>query len=84
MALGVVGRREARVGDGGGARRVGVGVALEDRRGDALVLVVARAGLSLSLESLRVNVAIFGWGMEGREGPGVYEITVRDEPAEAA
>jgi hypothetical protein len=43
-----------------------------------------RAGLSLSLESLRVNVAIFGWGMEGREGLGAYEITVRDEPAEAA
>jgi hypothetical protein len=43
-----------------------------------------RAGLSLSLESVRVNFAIFGWGMEGREGLGAYEITVRDEPAEAA
>jgi hypothetical protein len=42
------------------------------------------AGLSLSLESLRVNAAIFGWGMEGREGVGAYEITVRDDPAEAA
>jgi hypothetical protein len=43
-----------------------------------------RAGLSLSLESVRVNVAIFEWQMEGREGLGAYEITVRDEPAEAA
>jgi hypothetical protein len=43
-----------------------------------------RAGLSLSLESLRVNAAVFGWEMEGREGFGAYEITVRDEPAEAA
>jgi hypothetical protein len=42
------------------------------------------AGLSLSLESLRVNVAIFSWEMEGRQGFGAYEITVRDEPAEAA
>jgi hypothetical protein len=43
-----------------------------------------RAGLSLSLESLRVNAAVFAWDMEGREGFGAYEITVRDEPAEAA
>jgi hypothetical protein len=43
-----------------------------------------RAGLSLSLESLRVNVALFAWEMEGREGFGAYEITVREEPAEAA
>jgi hypothetical protein len=43
-----------------------------------------RAGLSLSLEGLRVNAAIFGWQMDGREGLGAYEITVRDEPAEAA
>jgi hypothetical protein len=43
-----------------------------------------RAGLSLALESLRVNVAVFAWEMEGRQGYGAYEITVRDEPAEAA
>jgi hypothetical protein len=43
-----------------------------------------KAGLSLALESLRVNVAIFQWEMEGRTGYGAYEITVRDEPAEAA
>jgi hypothetical protein len=43
-----------------------------------------RAGLSLALESLRVNVAVFEWEMEGRQGYGAYEITVRDEPAEAA
>jgi hypothetical protein len=45
---------------------------------------VVTAGLSLSLESLVVNVAMFTWQMEGREGRGAYEITVRDEPAEAA
>jgi len=43
-----------------------------------------QAGLSLTLESLRVNLAIFAWRMEGRDGLGAYEITVRDEPAEAA
>jgi hypothetical protein len=42
------------------------------------------AGLSLALESLRVNVAVFAWEMEGRQGYGAYEITVRDQPAEAA
>ena len=44
----------------------------------------ARAGISLSLEGLRVNVAVFGWHMEGREGLGAYEITVRDEPVHPA
>lgn len=43
-----------------------------------------RAGLSLALEGLRVNVAVFAWEMEGRHGAGAYEITVRDEPAAAA
>ncbi|MEA2373712.1 MAG: hypothetical protein QOD53_175 [Thermoleophilaceae bacterium] len=43
-----------------------------------------QAGLSLTLEGLRVNAAIFGWRMDGREGLGSYEVTVRDEPAEAA
>jgi len=31
-----------------------------------------------------VNVAVFAWQMEGREGFGAYEITVRDEPGDAA
>jgi hypothetical protein len=31
-----------------------------------------------------VNAAIFEWEMEGRTGYGAYEVTVRDEPAEAA
>jgi len=43
-----------------------------------------RAGLSLSLEGLRVHVAVFDWRMEGRDGLGAYEVTVRDEPASAA
>jgi len=42
------------------------------------------AGLSLSLEGLRVHVAIFAWRMEGRDGLGAYDVTVRDEPATAA
>jgi len=45
---------------------------------------MVRAGLSLSLEGLRVNAAVFGWRMEGRDGLGAYEITFRDEPAEVA
>ena len=43
-----------------------------------------RVGLSLSLEGLRVHVAVFDWRMEGRDGLGAYEVTVRDEPATAA
>ena len=43
-----------------------------------------QAGLSLSLEGLRVHVAVFAWRMEGRDGLGAYDVTVRDEPAAAA
>ena len=42
------------------------------------------AGASLSLEGLRVNAAVFRWQMEGREGIGLYELAVREEPPEAA
>jgi hypothetical protein len=42
------------------------------------------AGASLSLEGLRVNAATFRWRMEGREGVGLYELAVREEPPEAA
>jgi hypothetical protein len=41
------------------------------------------AGTSLSLEGLRVNAAVFTWHMEGREGAGAYDITIRDEPTAA-
>jgi hypothetical protein len=41
------------------------------------------AGLSLALEGLRVHAAVFAWRMEGREGVGAYELTVRDEGAAA-
>ncbi|MFL5827322.1 MAG: hypothetical protein ACJ76V_12425 [Thermoleophilaceae bacterium] len=43
----------------------------------------AVAGTTLSLEGLRVNAAVFEWRMEGREGAGAYELTVRDEEAAA-
>jgi hypothetical protein len=43
-----------------------------------------QAGLSLSLDGLHVHVAVFAWRMDGRDGLGAYELTVRDEPAEAA
>jgi hypothetical protein len=43
-----------------------------------------QAGATLTLEGLRVNAAMFGWHMEGREGAGLYELAVRDEPPEAA
>jgi hypothetical protein len=42
------------------------------------------AGASLSLEGLRVNAAVFGWKMEGRDGTGLYELAVRDDGPEAA
>lgn len=42
-----------------------------------------QAGASLSLEGLRVNAAVFGWRMEGRDGAGIYELAVRDEPEAA-
>lgn len=37
------------------------------------------AGASMALEGLRVNAAVFAWTMEGREGLGAYDVTVRDE-----
>jgi hypothetical protein len=43
-----------------------------------------RAGLSLALEGLRVDAGLVAWRMEGRDGAGSYEITVRDSPGEAA
>ncbi|MBX5470352.1 MAG: hypothetical protein IRZ21_10690 [Thermoleophilaceae bacterium] len=39
----------------------------------------AVAGTTLTFEGLRVNAAVIDWRMEGREGAGAYELTVRDE-----
>jgi len=44
----------------------------------------AVAGTTLVLDGLRVNAAVFSWQMEGRDGAGAYELTIRDEPPEAA
>jgi hypothetical protein len=41
-------------------------------------------GTTLELPGLRVNASIFAWRMEGREGVGAYELTVRGEQPEAA
>lgn len=41
-------------------------------------------GTTLELPGLRVNASVFTWRMEGREGAGSYELTVRAEPQEAA
>jgi hypothetical protein len=41
------------------------------------------AGASLVLDGLDVHAAVFDWRMEGRDGAGLYELTVR-EPAPAA
>ena len=43
-----------------------------------------RAGLTLALEGLRVDAGLVAWRMEGRDGAGAYEITVRAEPGGAA
>jgi hypothetical protein len=44
---------------------------------------IVTAGASLALEGLDVHAAAMTWRMEGREGGGLYELTVR-EPAPAA
>ena len=44
---------------------------------------VVTAGASLALEGLDVHAAAMSWRMEGHEGAGLYELTVR-EPAPAA
>ncbi len=41
-------------------------------------------GTTLELPGLRVNASVFAWRMEGREGVGSYELTVRAEPQAAA
>ena len=50
------------------------------RRGSGQVI----AGSSLELEAVRVHAAVFRWRLEGREGIGAYELTVRKEPPAAA
>lgn len=42
------------------------------------------AGTTLEFPGLRVNVSVFNWRMEGREGAGGYELTARVEPPDAA
>lgn len=41
-------------------------------------------GTTLELPGLRVNASVFVWRMDGREGVGAYELTVRADPQEAA
>jgi hypothetical protein len=42
------------------------------------------AGASLALDGLDVHAAVFAWKSDGREGAGLYELTVRvQEPAAA-
>lgn len=83
--LAVEDARVSTVYDGQGRQR-SVGLELwlpgEDfsRRGSGSV----RAGLTLALDGLRVDAGLVAWRMEGRDGVGSYEITVRDEPGEAA
>ena len=38
----------------------------------------AQAGVSLTLEGLYVNAAVFEWRMEGRIGAGAYDVAVRE------
>jgi hypothetical protein len=83
--LAVEDARLSTVYDGDGRQRsAGVELWLPDEDFPRRASGTVRAGLSLALESLRVNAALFTWQMEGRRGFGAYEITVRDEPAEAA
>jgi hypothetical protein len=49
-------------------------------RGSGLVI----AGSSIDVETLRVHTAVFRWRLDGRDGIGAYELTVRSEPPAAA
>jgi hypothetical protein len=77
--------RISTVYDGGGRQR-SAGVELwvpgEDypRRGSGLVI----AGSSLDLDGVQVQVAVFRWRLDGREGIGAYELMLRSEPPAAA
>lgn len=42
------------------------------------------SGTTLELPGLRVNASVFSWRMEGREGAGAYELTIREHSPEAA
>lgn len=77
--------RLSTVYDGDGRQRnAGLELWLPEEDFPRRVSGTVQAGASLSLEGLRVNAAMFGWMMEGREGVGLYELAVRDEPPEAA
>jgi hypothetical protein len=72
--------RLSTVYDGDGRQRnAGLELFLPDEDFPRRLSGTVRAGASLSLEGLRVNAAIFGWQMEGREGAGLYELAVRDD-----
>ena len=78
--------RLSTVYDGSGRQRsAGLELWLPDQDLPRRAAGRALGGTSLELDpGLRVNVAVFEWRMEGRPGQGLYELTVRDEPAEAA
>jgi hypothetical protein len=72
--------RLSTVYDGDGRQRnAGVELFLPDEDFPRRLSGTVRAGASLSLEGLRVNAAMFGWQMEGREGTGLYELAVRED-----
>jgi hypothetical protein len=77
--------RVSTVYDGGGRQR-SAGLELwipgeeYPRRGSGLVI----AGSSLDLNGLQVHAAVFRWRLDGREGIGAYELTLRAEPPAAA
>jgi hypothetical protein len=76
--------RVSTVYDGDGRQRsAGLELWLPEEDFPRRVSGSVEAGASLSLEGLRVNAAVFGWHMEGREGSGAYELAVRDEPEAA-
>jgi hypothetical protein len=72
--------RLSTVYDGDGRQRnAGLELFLPEEDFPRRVSGTVRAGASLSLGGLRVNAAMFGWQMEGREGAGLYELAVRDD-----
>ena len=84
VALSVEEARISTVYDGEGRQRsASVELWLEEEDFPRRTSGQALAGTSLLLEGLRVNAAVFSWSMEGREGAGGYEVTVREQRAAA-
>lgn len=71
--------------EAGRQQSVGVELFMPGEELPRRVFGAVAAGASLELDGgLRVQVAVFTWRMEGREGTGAYDLTLREQPPAAA